>query len=76
MHLESLPLSAIDDDPVFAEGAAGKIVGVSAESLKKWRQRGKGPDFIQYGVGGPVRYALSALMKFRATHTVRIQVKK
>jgi hypothetical protein len=77
MHLEPpLPLSARDDDPVFAEGAAGTFLGVSAESLKKWRQRGKGPDYIQYGVGGPVRYTLSALKEFRQTHTIHLKEKK
>jgi hypothetical protein len=77
MHLEPpQPLSAINDDPVFAEDAAGTIIGVSAECMKKWRQRGQGPDYVQYGVGGPVRYALSALMAYRAAHTVRVKGNK
>jgi hypothetical protein len=66
------PLSAINDDPVFEYRDAAEILGVSPELVEKWRQRYEGPDFIQYGgPGGPVRYALSALMAYREHFTVR-----
>lgn len=72
-HLEpARPLSAFDDDPLFDARAAASLLRVSAECLKKWRRRGQGPDYIQYGEDGAIRYALSALMKFRAEHTVHI----
>jgi hypothetical protein len=71
LTLESPPISAFDDNPVFNEFGAAKIVGVSAEVLKKWRQRNMGPDYIQYGAAGPVRYELNALMAFRASHVVK-----
>lgn len=71
--LEPLPIIVYDDNPVFNEHGAAQIVGVSAELLKKWRQRRQGPDYIQYGRGGPIRYELSALKAFRAAH--RVQVK-
>jgi hypothetical protein len=71
LTLEKLPISAFDDNPVFNEIGAAKIVGVSAEVLKKWRQRNMGPDYIQYGAAGPVRYEFNALMEFRATHVVK-----
>ncbi len=71
LTLEKLPLSVFDDNPVFNEFGAAKLVGVSAEVLKKWRQRNMGPDYIQYGAAGPVRYELSALMAFRAAHKVK-----
>jgi hypothetical protein len=70
------PLSAINDDPVFNARAAASILGVSVECLTKWRQRGQGPDYIQYGEWGPVRYALSALMKYRAEHTILLGDRK
>ena len=77
MHLEtSVPLSAVDDNPVIGVKAAAAILGVSVEVMKKWRQRGTGPDYIQYEGNGPVRYTLSALMNFRAAHTIRTRVKK
>jgi len=50
------PLSAINDDPVFNTRAAATIIGVSYEQMKKWRQRGQGPRYYQYGEDGPVRY--------------------
>lgn len=77
MNLEPpLPLSAINDDPVFAVGAAATILGVSVEAMKKWRQRNQGPDYYQYGEKGPVRYALSTLLAFKATHLVIIGDKR
>jgi hypothetical protein len=66
------PLIAIDDNPVFDVVAAGRILGVTPDWLKKWRPRNQGPDYLQYGKNGPVRYELSALMAFRATHRVEV----
>jgi hypothetical protein len=70
------PLSAFDDDPLFNPKAAGQILAVSTECLKKWRSRKRGPSYIQYGEDGPVRYVLSALMRFRAQHTVELERKR
>jgi hypothetical protein len=64
------PLSAFNDDPLFNAKAAGQILAVSVECLKKWRQRKRGPSYIQYGEDGPVRYEWSALKRFRAKHTI------
>jgi hypothetical protein len=74
--VEHKPISAYDDNPVTDERGAAIIVGVSAEQLKKWRQRGRGPDYIQYGPGGTVRYELRALMDFRAAYRVRLSPDK
>jgi hypothetical protein len=71
LKLESRPLSAYDDNPVLDEAGAAFIVGVSADCLKKWRQRKQGPDYLQYGKNGPVRYELKALLEFRDQHRVR-----
>ena len=66
----SKPLSAYDDDPVLdSQGAA--FVGL----LKKWRQRRQGPDFIQYGAGGSVRYEVKALLEIRDAYRVRVYSK-
>jgi hypothetical protein len=49
MRLEpAVPLSAINDDPLFAVHSAARIVGLGHESLEKRRQRGQPPDYIQY----------------------------
>jgi hypothetical protein len=76
LAVERKPISAYDDNPVFNESGAATIIGVSAEQLKKWRQRGRGPDYIQYGLGGTVRYELKALMDFRAAYRVRLSPEK
>jgi hypothetical protein len=68
----SRPLSAINDDPVFETLYAAKILAVSPELMKKWRQRNQGPDFIQYESNGPVRYALSALRDYQERRTVAL----
>jgi hypothetical protein len=65
------PLSAINDDPVVDAIDGAVILGVKVATLKKWRQRNQGPDFIQYGQHGPVRYRVRALMEFRESHTVK-----
>jgi hypothetical protein len=76
LKIDQPPLSAFDDNPVFDEISAGVILGISPETLKKWRQRHHGPDYIQYGRNGTVRYALNALMEFRARNTVKTKQKK
>ena len=75
VSLESKPLSAYDDNPVLNEQGAAFIVGVSADLLKKWRSRDQGPDYLQYGSGGPVRYELNALLTFRDCHRVYLSRK-
>jgi len=67
------PLSVINDDPLFKPRAAATILGLTADTLKKRRQRGQGPDYIQYGEDGPVRYEWSPLKRFRAQHTINLK---
>ena len=76
LTLEPRPISAYDDNPVFNENSAARLVGVTADCLKKWRQREEGPDYIQYGHNGVVRYELNALMEFRDKHRVKHTSKK
>ena len=64
------PLSAFIDDPLFNPKAAARILAVSVECLKKWRQRKRGPKYIKYGEDGPVRYAWSDLKRFRSQHAI------
>src|SRR5689334_12547728 len=70
LELEPRPLSAYDDNPVFDATSAARFLGISSECLKKWRQRGQGPDYIQYGKDGPVRYELNTLRAFRLSYTI------
>ena len=72
VYLEpSQPETFVNPDPVFDTRSAAGILRIGEDCLKKKRQRGEGPDYIQYGDNGPVRYALSALMAYREAHTVR-----
>ena len=66
------PFNVINDDPVFEVREAAAILGLSKELLDKWRERGQGPDYIQYGgPGGPVRYRYSVLEAYKAAYTVQ-----
>lgn len=76
LPVKSKPLSECDDNPVLNEQAAAFILGVSADLLKKWRQRKQGPDYIQYGSGGPVRYEIKALLAFRDDYKVYLSSKR
>jgi hypothetical protein len=72
LEVERPPVSTYDDNPIFNERGAGTYLGLSCEKLKKWRQRDQGPDYIQFGKAGPVRYELNALVAFRAAHRVKV----
>ena len=72
LDVEPRPVWACNDNPVFNEDGAAKLLGISAECLKKWRQRNCGPDYIQYGKAGPIRYELSVLKAFREANTVHV----
>ena len=65
------PPLVVVDDPVFNTRDAAQILGLKADRLMKWRQRGQGPDYLQYEQSGDIRYELSALIAFKAAHRVR-----
>lgn len=71
LKVEQPPISATSNNPALKECVAACILGLSDETLKKWRQRGIGPNYVQYGPDGAVRYLLSNLMEFRANHRIK-----
>jgi hypothetical protein len=73
--IESRALSTFDDNPLFGTCEAAEILAVGVDLLKKWRRRNQGPDYVQYGPGGPVRYEVDALKAFRARQRVRVSYK-
>jgi hypothetical protein len=60
----------VNDDPMFGTLGAAIILGVSADLLRKWRQRGKGPQYYKFGEHGPIVYSLKSLNAFKAAHLV------
>ena len=60
-------------DPVdlelLAPRPAAKYLGVSHWALARWRQRGRGPDFIK--LGGRIRYRRAALDAYLHEREVR-----
>ena len=63
------PEEFIKDDPAFKTRDAAAILGVPADRLMKWRQRGQGPEYLVYEDGG-IRYELSALIAYKASRRV------
>jgi len=72
----SKALSAYDDNPVLDSQGAAFVLGVSTDLLKKWRHRRLGPDYIQYGKGGTVRYEVKALLDFRDYYRIYLHSKR
>jgi hypothetical protein len=72
LDLAPRPPLAYDDNPLFNEASAARFLGISAECIKKWRQRNQGPNYLQYGPGGPVRYELNTLIAFWAAHKITV----
>lgn len=60
----------INDDPMFGSRGAAVILGISLALLRKWRERGLGPQYYQFGERGPILYSLSALNAYKAAHLV------
>lgn len=67
-----MPVKALCSNSVLNERSAAALVGVTQDLMKKRRQRGWGPNYIQYGENGLVRYELLELMEFRAAHRVQV----
>lgn len=71
LHIEPTDLEKfVNDDPMFGTRGAAIILGVSVDLMKKWRQRGQGPQYYQYEQGGPIVYSLNALMDYKAANLV------
>ncbi len=56
------PLPAAVDRMITTRQAAA-ILAISVDTLKKWRVRRKGPNFVRYH-DGAIRYKLSTVMKY------------
>ena len=60
---EPLRLTPIPDERLLTSRQVAAILGVSVETLKKWRQRHKSPSFFRFP-NGAVRYSPRTVMKF------------
>ena len=64
---DNLPMSP--GDRLLTSPEAAKMMNISVETLKKWRQRGGGPAFIKYP-GGRVRYRVTLVLQFVSDCTI------
>lgn len=67
-HVEAYDIAPSIDQVVMATPAAADYVGISVDSLKHWRLRGKGPRFVR--VGSRVVYRIADLDAWLADHLV------
>ena len=56
-------------EPLLDEQKASEVLTVKVKTLQAWRVRGDGPNYIK--LGRCVRYRLSDLEEFAASHTRR-----
>ena len=76
LDYDPLPLEVWDENPLLNEKSAAVLLGISPDLMKKWRQRDRGPNYIQYGKNGPVRYEFGTLMEFRIHYKVETRSKR
>ena len=69
---QPINLPPIPVDRLLTTRQVAKILGVSIETLKKWRQRHKHLDFVRFP-DGCVRYKLSVVTKFIDEWTFKIR---
>jgi hypothetical protein len=62
--IERLEQQAVDMPTMYTPEQASEIIGVTVETLCRWRLRGEGPRFIKQGKF--VRYPQEALREFLA----------
>jgi hypothetical protein len=58
--------AASEDEPLLTDAEAAGWLGVSPATLRSWRCRGIGPNFIKLGFGSkaPVRYDPDDIERF------------
>ncbi|MBI4768148.1 MAG: helix-turn-helix domain-containing protein [Deltaproteobacteria bacterium] len=49
-----------------------KIAGLSPQTLRNWRQLGRGPNYIK--LGRSVRYSLTDLISWLESHKIRPEI--
>ncbi len=57
---------------LMSSAETSAFLGVSLNTLQKWRSRNMGPKYVKYGGANSaaVRYITSDVIKFRNSHTV------
>jgi hypothetical protein len=62
--------------PLIDDKAAAVLLGVAPATLRSWRCRGIGPDYVKYaGLRGAVRYDVQDIAEFkeRCRHTPSVR---
>ena len=52
-----------DNNDLICTKAAAKLLGLSPQTLEKWRSQGRGPVFVRIG-SKAIRYRCEALTQF------------
>ena len=60
-----------DMEPLLDELAAARFLAVSAGTLRNWRSKNRGPEFIH--IGASVRYSPERLRRYVEARTRRVR---
>ncbi len=60
---------SFDDDDLFTTEEAAELLGVSSATLKKWRPKRVGPEYLK--MEGMIRYTGYSLRAYRRRVTIR-----
>ena len=58
--------------PLLTPGEVEELFGIRESSLRTWRCRGGGPDYIQHGEKGSVHYDPKSIEKFINRNRIRV----
>jgi hypothetical protein len=66
-------LSALPDEAVISAGEAAILLGKSVETLRRWRHRGIGPDYLKAAARPDcAEYLMGSLRTWEAARSVAI----
>jgi predicted DNA-binding transcriptional regulator AlpA len=66
----SVAIKPVPVDRLLTTKQVSVILNIAVETLKKWRQRGKGPKFVRLE-GLAIRYLLSEVLKYVSDQSVQ-----
>lgn len=67
------PADLLQSGDLVTEAQAAKTLGVSPITLRNWRSRGKGPNFVRLQGSTAIRYRPVDLAAFAKLHVVQQQ---
>ena len=58
----------MENSKLIPDTQASKILGIAVQTLRNWRQEGKGPAYLK--IGRSVKYSIDDLKRFLEAHKI------